>query len=59
MYVGDLGKLLVAKGFKSGPKSNKSPNLVTLQPAMANKITLASPYPNKKLALAAVFFEFF
>ena len=25
-YVGDLGKLIVAKG----PKSNKSPNLVTL-----------------------------
>ena len=28
--VGDLGKLSVAKGFKSCPKSNKSPNLVTL-----------------------------
>ena len=28
--VGDLGKLFVAKGFKSCPKSNKSPNLVTL-----------------------------
>jgi len=28
--VGDLDKLIVAKGFKSGPKSNKSPNLVTL-----------------------------
>ena len=28
--VGDLGKLIVAKGFKSCPKSNKSPNLVTL-----------------------------
>ena len=27
--VGDLGKLIVAKGFKSCPKSNKSPNLVT------------------------------
>ena len=26
----DLGKLIVAKGFKSCPKSNKSPNLVTL-----------------------------
>ena len=26
----DLGKLFVAKGFKSCPKSNKSPNLVTL-----------------------------
>ena len=28
--VGDLCKLMVAKGFKSCPKSNKSPNLVTL-----------------------------
>ena len=28
--VEDLGKLIVAKGFKSCPKSNKSPNLVTL-----------------------------
>ena len=32
--VGDLDKLIVAKGFKSCPKSNKLPNLVTqsLQP---------------------------
>ena len=28
--VGDLGKFIVAKGFKSCPKSNKSPDLVTL-----------------------------
>ena len=28
--VGDLGKLIVAKGFKNCPKTNKSPNLVTL-----------------------------
>ena len=28
--VGDLGKIIVAKGFKSWPKSDKSPNLVTL-----------------------------
>ena len=28
--VKDLGKLIVVKGFKSCPKSNKSPNLVTL-----------------------------
>ena len=27
---GDFGKLIVAKGFKSCPNSNKSPNLVTL-----------------------------
>ena len=30
---GNLGKLIVAKGFKICPKSNKSPNLVTLLPA--------------------------
>ena len=28
--VGDLGKLIAAKGFKNLPKSNKSPNLVLL-----------------------------
>ena len=27
---GDWGKLIVAKGFKRCPKSNKLPNLVTL-----------------------------
>ena len=27
--VGDLGKLIVAQGFKKLPKSYKSPNLVT------------------------------
>ena len=29
--MGDLGKLLVAKGYKELPKSNKSHNLVTLK----------------------------
>ena len=28
--VGDSGKLIVAKGFKTCPKFNESPNLVTL-----------------------------
>ena len=28
--VGDLGKLIVAKGFKTCPKSNELPNLVTV-----------------------------
>ena len=28
--VGDLGKLIVSKGLKTYPKSNKLPNLVTL-----------------------------
>ena len=31
--VGDLDKLIVAKGFKSFIKSNKSPNLFTLPTA--------------------------
>ena len=31
--VGDLDELIVAKGIKSCPKSNKSPNLVTLKVA--------------------------
>ena len=28
--VGDLGRLIVARGFEKLPKSNKLPNLVTL-----------------------------
>ena len=28
--MGELGKLIIAKGIKNCPKSNKSPNLVTL-----------------------------
>ena len=32
--MGNLGKLIVAKGFKSCPKCNKSPNLVTLIPGL-------------------------
>ena len=28
--MGDLDKLIVAKGFKNCPKSNELPNLVTL-----------------------------
>ena len=39
--VRDLGKLIVAKGFKSCPKSNKSSNLVTL-PASLNLVTADS-----------------
>ena len=35
--VGDLGKLIVAKGFKSCPKCKKSPNLVTLVPITIEK----------------------
>ena len=32
--VGDLGKFIVAKSFKSCPKCKKSPNLVTLVPCL-------------------------
>ena len=36
--MGDLGKLIVAKGFKSCSKSNKSPNLVTLDMALLSSV---------------------
>ena len=39
--VGDLGQLIVAKGFKSCPKSTKSPNLVTL-PSIKSSLTVES-----------------
>ena len=35
---GDLGKLIVAKGFKKFPKSNKLPNLVTLVVMICKKV---------------------
>ena len=41
--LGDLGKLIVAKGFKSCPKSKKSPDLVTLERRKKNKEN-AFPY---------------
>ena len=41
--VGDFGKLIVAKALKSGPKSNKSPNLVTLVVAQMVEVSLLSP----------------
>ena len=34
--VGDFGKLLLPKALKSGPKSIKSPNLVTLTATPTN-----------------------
>ena len=37
--MGDLGKLIIAKGFKRCPKFNKSPNLVTL---VINKLIMAT-----------------
>ena len=39
MNVGDLGKLIVAKGFISYPKSNKSPYLVTLMTMTPSGLT--------------------
>ena len=38
--VGDLCKLIVAKGFNGCPKCNKSPNLVTLTTPHTNRYTL-------------------
>ena len=38
--VGDLGKLIAAKGFKNLPKSNKSPNLATLGAVLEPKLPL-------------------
>ena len=43
--VGDLGNLIVAKGFESCPKSNKSPNLVSIGingPKLKNNLTIWS-----------------
>ena len=37
--AGDLGKLIVAKGFKSWPKCNKSPNLVSLSESEAKVVS--------------------
>ena len=39
--VGDLGKLIVAKGFKNCPKCKKLPHLVTLVACIASIIHLA------------------
>ena len=41
--VGDLGKLSVAKGFKTCPKSNKSPNLVTLGRSRHSSLNPSAP----------------
>ena len=47
--VGGLGKLIVAKGFKTCPMSNKWPNLVTLM-AMSNYgILSTSSFPLLRL----------
>jgi len=47
--LGDLGKLIVAKGFKSCPKSNKSLDMVTL--AVEGYIVSISVYPSDVLGL--------
>ena len=39
----DSGKLIVAKGYKICPKSNKSPNLVTLVESEANRFWRSKP----------------
>ena len=42
---GDLGKLIVAKGFEICPKCNKLPNLVTLPPTYTYISTSTPTYP--------------
>ena len=42
--VGDLGKLIAAKGFKKLPKVQKSPNLVTLTVANVKADELPIPH---------------
>ena len=42
--VRDLGKLIVAKALKSCPKSNKSPNLVTLVATLASTAVVTSHF---------------
>ena len=44
---GDLDKLIVAKGFKNVPKSNKLPNLVTLQSSFTFLFSVVSGLPIK------------
>ena len=39
--MGDLGKLIVAKGFKKLPKYNKLPNLVTLVVVVSKSTMMA------------------
>ena len=41
--VGDLGKLIVAKGLQKLPKSNKSPYLVTLVDTKLYATTIRLP----------------
>ena len=43
--MGDLDKFIVAEGFKTCPKSNKLPNLVTLLPSFHSAVRFAtSPF---------------
>ena len=48
MNVRDLGKLIVAKGFKNCPKSNKLPNLVTLEGLNLTTIVSTTERENNK-----------
>ena len=49
--VGDLGELIVAKGFKSCSKSNKLPNLVTLISTYAPVLFANTHSPHLSLTL--------
>ena len=46
--VGDLGKSIVAEGFKRCPKSNKSPDLVTLPLSSSRSVKLSSRWSISK-----------
>ena len=54
--VGGLGKLIVAKGLKSCPKYNISPNLVTLEVSSSNYTVLYFLYQNTTVHLLLIFF---
>ena len=46
--VGDLGKLIVAQGFKKLPKVQKSPNLVTLRTSLTLRSNPQAGFPSNK-----------
>ena len=46
--MGDLDKLVVAKGLKTCPNSNKLPNMVTLALTYNDAVTVGSGQPSKR-----------
>ena len=49
--VGDSDKIIVAKGFKNCPKSNKSPNLFTLPRLAFSQEDVSKKILNRKSRL--------